>query len=264
MNPRLERFIDPWSPARLDDAADDAGFDARFDATLADDDGAPDEDRPAAALAEEASRQAAAWGARSARTPSAEPRPGGTGLVDDGALAALLAQVAHHDEQALKRVYGLTASRVHALALHLTRASDLAADVLEAVFWQVWRDAPRFDPHRGSAMAWITTLVRTRAFDAMRREKRHDHGDLDSALDTSSIDEAQHPDRLLEAVQRDRRLHAALQGLPDLQRRLLELAFFNDCTHEEIAAQTQLPLGTVKSHIRRTLIQLRTSLAQAS
>ncbi len=182
---------------------------------------------------------------------------------NDTELLSLLNAVMQHDQHAFHVLYERTAPRVHALALHLTQIPELAEETVETVFWQVWRDAPRFDASRGRVMAWIMVIARTRAFDAMRRERRHGNQRADDLENMTPIDEAAHPDQLLSLVQRDMRLHGALAVLPVLQRKLIDMAFFNDCTHEEIATQLQMPLGTVKSHIRRTLMQLQTLLVTA-
>ncbi len=174
----------------------------------------------------------------------------------EGQCAVLVRRIVQHDATALDALYRHTAGRVYAMALHLTHAPALAEEVLETVFWQVWRDAPRFDAARGGVMAWLLVMARSRAFDALRRERRHGPPADPCAVDLVP-DEALPPDRLMELVQRDVRLHSALAVLPPLQRQLIELAFFSEATHEAIATQMNMPLGTIKSHIRRTLLQLR-------
>ncbi len=180
--------------------------------------------------------------------------------LHDKQLSEWILAITQHDQHALQQLYQSTAGRVYALAVHLTQIPEVAEEVLETVFWQIWRDAPRFDATRGRVMAWIMVMTRTRAFDALRRERRHGHQRNDVLDDTADGGEGSQPDQWLALLQRDVRLHGALTALPDLQRELIQLAFFNDCTHEEIASRMQMPLGTVKSHIRRTLIQLRTLL----
>ena len=129
-----------------------------------------------------------------------------------------------------------------------------AEEVTEDAFWQIWRQAPRFDARRGRVVAWMLTIARSRALDALRRA---DHAE---ALDEESLADQQtdsDPHDLLAAVQRQHRLHSALRRLDPLPRQLLALAFFRGLSHEEIASQMSLPLGTVKSHIRRSLLHLR-------
>lgn len=180
------------------------------------------------------------------------------GPFDEGHLQAWIALVVRQDQLALAKLYDAMAGRVYGLALRITRQVQTAEEVTEDVFWQVWRNAPRFDAARGGAMAWILTMARSRALDALRRTDRavalnEQHfaalpGDAD-------------PQDLLAAVQREHRLHVALRNLDPLPRQLLALAFFRGFSHEEIASQMSLPLGTVKSHIRRALLRMRPLLA---
>ena len=84
-------------------------------------------------------------------------------------LRALIARVAGHDEAALGELYDLTHGRVHGIALRITRRREVAEEVTEDAYWQVWRQALRFDPARGNAMAWLLTIARSRALDTLRR-----------------------------------------------------------------------------------------------
>ena len=181
-------------------------------------------------------------------------------------LQTWLALVAEQDERAFKRLYEALSPRVYALALRILRNAAHAEEVVEDCFWQVWRQAARFDPQRGSAEAWVLTLARSRALDAWRARDRAQDG----LVSLEAMEEDGQPlpeseahaaaDSLLEASRGSRALHAALAQLPAQARQLVALAFLRGLTHEEIAAQTGLALGTVKSHIRRALAQLKTAL----
>jgi RNA polymerase sigma-70 factor, ECF subfamily len=173
-------------------------------------------------------------------------------------------------EAALARLYKATAQRVFNLALRLSSHQPTAEEVTEAVFWQVWRQAPRFDANRGCVMAWLLNMTRSRALDALRARVR----EIGQAVPDETLEQIQlsgqalqgsmgnHPDALLCAIQTRSALHHALSALQPLPRQLLALSFFKDLTHPEIAQQLSLPLGTVKSHIRRALIQLREHLGK--
>ena len=185
---------------------------------------------------------------------------GPTGDCNTPGLAELLAAVAKQDEAALGRLYDASLSRVYGVALRITRDAKLAEDVCEEVYWQVWREALRFDPARGSALTWLLTIARSRALDSLRRK---DTAELhpDPAQLTGPDGSMQYnPQDLLETTQRSDALHAALRTLDALPRQLLSLAYFRGLTHDEIAAQTGIPLGTVKSHLRRSLDVLRSVL----
>lgn len=182
---------------------------------------------------------------------------GTTACDDDSALLrSLVARMGDGDEAALGQLYDRTSRRVYGFALRITRSPEMAEEVVEEVFWQAWRQALRFDPDRGNPMAWLMTMTRSRALDALRRT---DDAELHPEPDTliaAEIACGGDPQNLLEAVQRHHALHAALESLDALPRQLLSLAFFRGLTHEEIALQSALPLGTVKSHIRRALTAL--------
>lgn len=174
--------------------------------------------------------------------------------ADDARLRACIAQIVRQNEQALAELYELTAGRVYALALRITRNVQTAEEVVEDAFWQVWRQAPRFDAARGSVVGWILTIARSRALDALRRDDRAEPLDEEQLADLA---DGRDPQDLLVAVQREHRLHAALRELEPLPRQLLALSFFRGLSHEEISSQMSMPLGTVKSHIRRSLLRLR-------
>ncbi len=185
--------------------------------------------------------------------------------LDDDQLAALVLRVCDQDEAALARLYEATSGRVYGLALRVVRQVPMAEEVVEDVFWQVWREAPRFDAARGRVMAWLLAIARSRAIDALRRTERVrasevavDEDCLEALAEASSDSD---PCELVGTAEHHAHLHALLAGLEPLPRQLLSLAFFRGSTHEEIAEQTGLALGTVKSHIRRTLATLRDQLA---
>lgn len=188
-------------------------------------------------------------------------------------LQVWLLAVAEQDaaaEAAFGQLYQALAGRVQALALRILRDPAAAEEAVEDCFWQVWRQAARFDPERGCAEAWVLTLARSRALDAYRARsrEREDTVSLDllqdegfepheTDLDADSAD-------LLAASRSHSALHQALGQLPAQARQLVALAFFRGLTHDEIAAQTGLPLGTVKSHIRRALATLKPLLGGRS
>jgi len=153
--------------------------------------------------------------------------------------------------------------RVYGLVLRLVRRSQLAEEVAEEVYFQVWRQAPRFDPERGRPLTWLLGMARSRAIDAIRREARFQHEVLDEEAAPASAPAAESGDELLAVAQGHAELHRALLLLKAQPRQLVALAFFSGLSHEEIASQTCLPLGTVKSQIRRALITLRDALGDA-
>jgi RNA polymerase sigma-70 factor (ECF subfamily) len=180
----------------------------------------------------------------------------GDSSVADTQLQAWVTAIAAHDEQALANLYEATLTRVYGLALRITRNPQAAEEVSEDVYWQVWREAPRFDAQRGNVMAWLLTIARSRALDHLRKA---DDAELCEEPEVLLLNEPSHdgdPQDLLAATQHNAKLNQALQQLEPVQRQLVAMAFFRGLTHEEIAAFTDMALGTVKSHIRRALKQL--------
>ncbi|MDO9106653.1 MAG: sigma-70 family RNA polymerase sigma factor [Methylovulum sp.] len=182
----------------------------------------------------------------------------GLDAVEQQHLQDLISRIVDRDQTAFSALYDSLLERVYGLALSMTRCVQLAEEIAEDTFWQVWRQAPRFDPARGNAAAWVMTIARSRALDTMRRtDYAESHADV-SGMDLAVPD---NPHDLLALVQQGSRVHEALAQLDPLPRQLLALAFFRGFSHDEIAGHTGLPLGTVKSQIRRALLGLRQTLA---
>jgi len=178
-------------------------------------------------------------------------------------LESLLARAAAGDESALRALHDRTCRRVFGLALAVVRDRSLAEEVALEVFVQVWRQAGRFDPSQGSALAWLGTLARTRAIDAWRARQRQAARQAPLDLQTADglVCEAPGPEQRGQESERAARLRLALAALPREQRRALDAAYFSGLTHTEIAAALGLPLGTVKTRIRAGLTALRVALA---
>lgn len=192
-----------------------------------------------------------------APTPACPP-------LDDAQLQAWIARIVEHDQRALMALHEATLSRVYGLVLRLVRRPQLAEEVAEELYFQVWRQAPRFDAERGRPMTWLLGMARSRAIDAIRREARFQHESLDDeAAVPLSAPAGGSGDELLAVAQGHAELHRALLRLKPQPRQLVALAFFTGLSHEEIASQTCLPLGTVKSQIRRALTTLRETLGDA-
>lgn len=168
----------------------------------------------------------------------------------------LLAQCADGDRTAFRKLYDSQASRMHGLALRITRQPSLAADAVHDAFINVWQNAGRFDPARGNPEAWLTGIVRFRALDLTRRGTREITG---VELPEQADDE---PDALANLVgtSESTALKGCLEELDADKRKLVMLAFINGLSHSDLAAKLAVPLGTVKSSIRRGLAALRKCL----
>lgn len=174
----------------------------------------------------------------------------------DAALIELVQRMAKTDEAALSEFYDATLGRVYGLALRITGRADAAEDVVVEAYHQAWREARRYDPLRGRPLTWLLTLTRSRALDSLRRRDPADVHPEPETLADPVVTEGTDPLDMLQAVERSSALHGALRHLIPIQRQLLALAFYRDLTHQEIATQADLPLGTVKSHIRKALLRL--------
>ena len=175
-------------------------------------------------------------------------------------LAGQLVATGHGDAVAFAALYDCLAPRVHGLVLRVLRDAHQAEEVTQEVFLQLWQNAGRFDPHRGSARSWVMTMAHRRAVDRVRHSeawRRRDRADaaLSHQAPTDLTSEAVHAS--LEAE----RVRAGLATLSLVQRRAIELAYFDGHTHTEVSRLLRIPLGTAKTRIRDGLIHLRDFMA---
>ncbi len=179
------------------------------------------------------------------------------GRTQSEEAAALIARMAQGDREAFGRFYDAFAGAAFGLIRRVLRNPAAAEDVLQEVFWQVWREAARYDPRRGSPEAWLIMRAKTRAIDRLRSIRRRDKtfvAPVDEAL--ARRDDPATPNPGVAAEERGL-VHTALGQLPPAQRRVIELAFFEELTQTEIAARLGEPLGTVKTRARLGLERLR-------
>ena len=187
--------------------------------------------------------------------------------TEEERLGQLLARIqagGQDAQQALSQLYDASIARVFSLVRRFVGSDAAAEDVTQEVYLQAWQQAARFDMQRGAVMAWLLNLARSRALDAWRKTSSSkvimDGNLADDASATLST--ARQPADFLEATEIRSRLHGALAELPAATRQMLSLAFFHDMTHQDISAHLSIPLGTVKSTVRRALMHLREHLAQ--
>ncbi len=177
--------------------------------------------------------------------------------LGESRLGKLLQAVANKDRKAFEEFYDATAERVLSLVSRITRQIDIAEEVVSDVYLQVWRQADRFDPARGNALAWLTVLCRSRALDMLRKINTIPTHGAAPISEIPELEEAEYSQDLLIAVEERSAVHAALDRLEPGQRQLLALAYFRGYTHSELAQFTGMPLGTVKTQLRRTLNKLK-------
>lgn len=173
---------------------------------------------------------------------------------------ALIERVAEGDQSALTDLYDSTSRLVFGLVLRVVGDRATAEEVLLDVYTQVWRQASTYDSKRGSPLAWIMTIARTRGIDRLRSGKyEHQNRDeLDSIGEVCATTASPEEDTV--AGERRRLVRAALDTLSAEQREVIELAYYSGLSHSEIALQLGQPLGTVKTRTRLGLIKLRDTL----
>jgi RNA polymerase sigma-70 factor, ECF subfamily len=175
--------------------------------------------------------------------------------ADDGD-AALMRRIADGDETALAAVYDRYSRLVYSVAVRVLRNADLAEEVLQDIFYQLWRTAPAFNPARGSLGGWLLVCARNRAISRLRGRGVEPLAEL---REPTAVLPVNLEDDLTQAQQISR-VRAALEKLQPAQRQALELAYFEGLTHTEIARRTGEPLGTVKTRLRAAVEFLKRAL----
>ena len=183
----------------------------------------------------------------------------------DFELIALLDRVARADESALRELYGLTSSKLYGVAVRVVSNRNWAEDVLQEAFLNIWRVAGDYKASLSPPMAWMCLIVRSRGLDFLRRRTT---GRADAALELDDVMsetvEGDSPNPMDTALAGEQAwaLHQCLGQLENKQREVVSLAYLRDLSHGELAEQLKLPLGTVKTWIRRGLEQLRACMAR--
>ena len=164
------------------------------------------------------------------------------------------------DKEAFAAIFDHFAPRLKSYLLRQGAAPLEAEEFVQEALLSVWKNAARFDPKKASASTWIFTIARNKRIDDLRRQ-RPVSADLDAAQDVDSEDGTEALDRAMTLETRQKQLQGALKTLPQEQKDLLMRSFFDNQSHGDIAAQTGLPLGTVKSRIRLALDRLRKNMS---
>ncbi len=178
----------------------------------------------------------------------------------DAELTDLVSQIAQGDQQALAALYDTTNRLLFGLILRVLSDQGAAEEVLMDVYTQVWKQAPNYDIGRGSPLAWLTTIARSRAIDRLRSgwqtQQRSEPLDVVTDKETNALS----PEEDSVYAERQRLVRKALAALSSEQREVIELAYYGGLSHSEIAEKLQQPLGTVKTRTRLGLMKLRDAL----
>ncbi len=176
----------------------------------------------------------------------------------------LLRRMVAGDEQALGRFYDRWAPLVHSVAAQVVPDPNDAEEVVEETFWQVWRQADRYEGSRGAVSTWLIMIARSRALDRLRRSKNSREDPWEAAADGDAAElhaSGRDPLQNAESAERSDMVRAALHALPREQREAMELAYMAGLSQTEIAFRTGQPLGTVKTRARLALRKLRDTLS---
>jgi len=176
-----------------------------------------------------------------------------------------LTDIASGNPQALSALYDEAGKGLFSLALRILRNTADAEEILLDVFDQMWRNAHTYDPARGSVWRWVTVLTRSRALDRLRSSESKQTRERTVVFEDWEIrSQDPSPDETSMFRQQQVLIRKALYNLPPEQRKALELAYFSELTHVEIASTLQVPLGTIKTRIRMGMDKLRVALGQGS
>ena len=176
-------------------------------------------------------------------------------------LAASLVEAiaTRQDREAFKELFRFYAPRIQAMLMRRGTTGEAAEDLAQETLITVWHKAGSYDVERATVSAWIFTIARNLRIDRFRKDQRSQLHQVYQLLQPA---EAEPPDAPLDAVERDGRVRAALDGLPQEQVRVVELSFFEGQAHGDIARTLGIPLGTVKSRLRLAMARLREYLGE--
>ena len=185
--------------------------------------------------------------------------------LSDADLMALIDRVGQRDEAALRLLYDSASPRLFGLALRVVRQREWAEDALQEAFITIWRVAGDYRASLSPPMAWMGLIVRSRSLDLLRR-RTADRAQLTQEFDDVMADtlasDGPGPMDITEASEQAWALQQCLQQLEGRQREVVSLAYLRDLSHAELAEQLKLPLGTVKTWIRRGLEKLRVCMTR--
>ena len=180
---------------------------------------------------------------------------------------AMLARAASGDQAAFAQLYDRLSGPLYSLAVRILGDAAEAQDALQDVFLQIWRRAAKYDAEQSSVFSWAMLMTRSRVIDRLRARGRRSRvvvSSTDDVNDTHAAADASVAETVTDTVDRSDeavRVRSIVNKLPPEQRQAIELAFFSDLTHHEIAKQLNQPLGTIKARIRRGLLKLRERIA---
>jgi RNA polymerase sigma-70 factor (ECF subfamily) len=193
-----------------------------------------------------------------------ESNAGSVRVLSSKAWSPLVLRIAAGDSGALSDFYDEANRYVHAIAMRILRDPDEADEITLDVFQQVWRLAGSYNPDRCAVASWLGMMARSRSLDrwrSLQTRRRFIAPEQPEGLEHITPDDG--PEKLLATNQQQQLLRQALRVLPDEQREMISLAFWEGLSHSEVATRTGVPLGTVKTRIRLGMLKLREELEHA-
>lgn len=185
------------------------------------------------------------------------PSEGGR-VLTPAELVWLLAAVAKGDQVAFERLYAATRAKLYGVVLRILRRPDLADEVMQDTYLRVWRSAGEFDPKLATPITWMVAIARNRALDLVRKKSEASIEDKPEAMDVPA-DEI-NPLARREVTDDLKRLLGCLGTLDEERRRLILLAYYNGWSRDQLASQFDKPVNTIKTWLRRSLIEIRECL----
>jgi RNA polymerase sigma-70 factor (ECF subfamily) len=185
-------------------------------------------------------------------------RPAIRGDRDKDGLATLLAEVASGDKSAFAKLYGLTSRKLFGVALRILRDRAAAEDIVQEVYVRIWRNAASFDLKLASPIAWMASIVRHCTIDTLRKQKLEttEFCDESARVEAEAID----PTEEIDMAQRRAVAFAAMRKMDPAKRDLILLAYVREQSRDSLARTFGVPTGTIKTNLRRSLLELRQSM----
>ncbi len=172
-------------------------------------------------------------------------------------LAGALAACKHGDKAGLRLIFDSEAPRLIAVSQRIVRRRDLAEEIVQDAFIQIWNKASQYAPERGSARGWIYAIVRNRSLNALRDQDRWELTDAETLDRIQEKEQDTLPTDLFDELNSESRLRECLTQLDESKRKSILMAYVSGYTHGEIAGRLKVPLGTAKAWIKRGLASLR-------
>jgi RNA polymerase sigma-70 factor, ECF subfamily len=180
-------------------------------------------------------------------------------MLSSQELVWLLAAVAKADRTAFERLYAATCAKLYGIVLRILRRHDLADEVMQETYLKIWNSAGQFDPALSSPIAWMVAIARNRAIDVVRKKTEVSIEEESDVLETAA---AESPDPLAkrEITEELRRLLTCMGRLDEERRRLVLFAYYGGWSREQLATKFATPVNTIKTWLRRALIEIRECL----